>query len=72
MYDVVIDFPKFKVGVKTHDERVVEIKYLPASVETVPAKNPLAARAARQLEQYRENPDARFDLPLLIEGSELQ
>jgi methylated-DNA-[protein]-cysteine S-methyltransferase len=29
-------------------------------------------RAARQLEQYREDPNTRFDLPLLIEGSEFQ
>ena len=29
MYDVVIDFPKMKVGVKTRDGRVVEIRYLP-------------------------------------------
>ena len=72
MYDVVIDFPKFKVGVKTRAERVVEIKYLPSSVESFPARNPLAARAAEQLERYREDPDAAFDLPLQIEGSALQ
>ncbi len=72
MYDVVIDFPKFKLGVKTRDERVMEIRYLPVTVEALPAKNPLAARAAEQLERYRENPDATFDLPLLIEGSALE
>ena len=72
MYDVVIDFPKFKVGVKTRDERVVEIKYLPLSSQTVPPKTPLAERAAKQLEHYRDHPDTTFDLPLLIEGSELQ
>jgi len=72
VYDVVVEFPKFKVGVKTRGERVVEIKYLPSSTETVAAKNPLAARAAQQLEQYRDNPDTTFDLPLLIEGSDLQ
>ncbi|HJT62233.1 MAG TPA: methylated-DNA--[protein]-cysteine S-methyltransferase [Burkholderiales bacterium] len=72
MYDVVIEFPKFKLGVKTRDERVVEIKYLPLSGQSVAAKTPLAARAARQLEHYRENPDATFDLPLLVEGSALE
>jgi methylated-DNA-[protein]-cysteine S-methyltransferase len=58
--------------VKTRDERVMEIRYLPVSVEAFPAKNPVAARAAEQLEHYRENPDASFDLPLLIEGSPLE
>jgi len=72
VYDVVIDFPKFKLAVKTGDERVTEICYLPVSVEAFPAKNPLAARAAKQLEHYRENPDASFDLPLRIDGSALE
>lgn len=30
------------------------------------------ARNARHLERYREDPDARFDLPLLIEGTDFQ
>jgi methylated-DNA-[protein]-cysteine S-methyltransferase len=72
MFDVVVEFPKMKVAVKTRDERVVEIRYLPLSFETISPRNPLAARAARQLERYREDPDAGFDLPLLIEGSPLQ
>ena len=72
MYDVVIDFPKFKLGVKTRGERVTEIRYLPISVEASDAKIPLAERAAKQLERYRDDPDTRFDLPLLIEGSPLQ
>ncbi|HZO01736.1 MAG TPA: methylated-DNA--[protein]-cysteine S-methyltransferase [Burkholderiales bacterium] len=72
MYDVIIEFPKFNVGVKTREERVVEIRYLPYSVEAFPANNPLAERAAKQLERYRDDPDATFDLPLLVEGSALQ
>jgi len=72
VYDVVIDFPKFKVGVKTRAERVVEIRYLPSTTPTVPAKTTLAKKAAEQLERYREDPDTEFDLPVLIEGSELQ
>jgi methylated-DNA-[protein]-cysteine S-methyltransferase len=72
VYDVVIDFPKFKLGVRTREERVVEIRYLPVTVEAVPAKNPLAERAAKQLERYRDDPDVAFDLPLLIEGSALE
>jgi methylated-DNA-[protein]-cysteine S-methyltransferase len=72
VYDVVIDFPKFNVGVKTRDERVVEMRFLPPSTATLPATNPLAQRAAQQLERYRANPDTKFDLPVLIEGSTLQ
>jgi methylated-DNA-[protein]-cysteine S-methyltransferase len=72
VYDVVIEFPKMKVGVATRDERVVEIKYLPPSVPALAAKSPLAERAARQLERYRADPDTKFDLPVVIEGSPLQ
>jgi len=72
MFDVVIEFPKMKVAVKTREARVVEIRYLPLSFGSISPTNPLAERTARQLERYREDPDATFDLPLLIEGSPLQ
>ena len=72
MFDVVVDFPKFKLGVATRDERVVEIRYLPLSFHDQKPVKPLAAEAARQLERYREDPDATFDLPVRIKGSALQ
>jgi methylated-DNA-[protein]-cysteine S-methyltransferase len=61
-----------KVAVRTREDRVAEICYLPPAVETQPPKNPLAERAARQLERYRDDPDTRFDLPLCIEGTPFQ
>jgi methylated-DNA-[protein]-cysteine S-methyltransferase len=72
VFDLIIDFPRMKVGVKTRDERVVEIRYLPPSTQALAPKNPLAERAARQLERYRDDPDTRFDFPVLIEGTDLQ
>lgn len=72
MFDVVVEFPKMKVGVVTRNGRVVEIRYLPLSHGNVPARNPLAASAAGQLERYREDPDSRFDLPLAVEGTPLE
>jgi methylated-DNA-[protein]-cysteine S-methyltransferase len=72
VYDVIVEFPKMKVGVATREGRVVEIRYLPLSSPSISAKTPLAERAARQLERYREDADARFDLPLLIEGTPFQ
>ena len=61
-----------KVGVATRAERVAEMRFLPPSTPVSAPTNALAERAARQLERYRANPDWKFDLPLLIEGSELQ
>src|ERR671930_1652000 len=72
MYDAIIAFPKMKVALRTREERVAEICYLPPSVATQPPGNALAERAARQLEAYRGNADTVFDLPLLIEGTAFQ
>jgi methylated-DNA-[protein]-cysteine S-methyltransferase len=60
------------VGVATRGDQVAEIRYLPPHAPSVDPKNPLAERAARQLERYREDPSVRFDLPLAIEGTPFQ
>jgi methylated-DNA-[protein]-cysteine S-methyltransferase len=72
VYDVTVEFPKFKVGVATRDGVVTELKYLPLSAPSIAAKNPLAEKAARQLEAYKRDPDSAFDLPVAIQGTELQ
>jgi methylated-DNA-[protein]-cysteine S-methyltransferase len=72
MYDVVLEFPKMKVGVRTREGQVVGIKYLPPEAKVVSAKNSLAEKAARQLEGYREDPDTKFDFPIRVEGNDLQ
>ena len=72
MFDVTVDFPMMKVGVTTRDGHVTEIRYLPLSSAAVSPRNALAERAALQLEAYRRDPDSRFDLPVVIEGSPLQ
>ena len=72
MYDVVVAFPRMKVAVKTRGEYVAEIRYLPSTAACLKPASTLAARAAQQLERYREDPDAAFDLPLLVEGTPFQ
>lgn len=72
MYDVVVEFPRMKVAVRTHHDRVTDICYLPPSAPVISPKTGLGQKAARQLEAYRADPDARFDLPLLIEGTPFQ
>ena len=71
-WQAIIAFPKMKVAVATRGEQVCGIKYLPLTAQEQAPQNALAERAARQLERYREDPDTKFDLPLLIEGSEFQ
>ena len=72
MYDVTVEFPKFKVGVATRDGVVTQLKYLPLSAPSVSPGSELAKRAERQLESYKRDPNTVFDLPVVIEGSELQ
>jgi methylated-DNA-[protein]-cysteine S-methyltransferase len=72
MFDVIVEFPRMKVGVATRDGQVVRIHYLPPEAPAKAPTNALAERAARQLERYRQNPDAPFDLPLRIEGTPFQ
>jgi methylated-DNA-[protein]-cysteine S-methyltransferase len=71
-WDAVIEFPKMKVGVTTREGRIAGIRYLPLATDSKDPDNELAERAVRQLERYREDPDAKFDLPLLVEGTEFQ
>ena len=72
MYDVVVAFPRMKVAVRTRDERVTDIVYLPPSAPLQVAKNSLAEKAARQLQAYLADPDTRFELPLQVEGTPFQ
>jgi methylated-DNA-[protein]-cysteine S-methyltransferase len=72
MYDVVVAFPRMKVAVTVRDEHIAAIRYLPPTAGELGPRSALAERAARQLERYRENPDAPFDLPLAIEGTPFQ
>jgi len=72
VFDVIVPFPKMKVGVLTRDERVVEIRYLPPGTKEKAPVNGLAGEAARQLARYRDDPDAQFDLPLQVQGTQLQ
>jgi len=71
-WDAIIEFPKMKVAVATREGRVSGIRYLPPATAVKAPASELAERAARQLERYREDPDTRFDLPLLIEGTDFQ
>jgi methylated-DNA-[protein]-cysteine S-methyltransferase len=72
MYDVTVEFPKFKVGVATRDGVVTQLKYLPLSAPSISPGSELAKRAERQLQGYREDANTRFDLPVVVEGTELQ
>jgi methylated-DNA-[protein]-cysteine S-methyltransferase len=71
-YCAVIEFPAMRVGIRTRNETLEGIRYLPRSVRLREPSSRFAERVVRQLERYRDDPDASFDLPLAIEGTTFQ
>jgi methylated-DNA-[protein]-cysteine S-methyltransferase len=71
-YSAVIEFPVMHVGIRTENETLAAVRYLPRSAPLKKPSSRFAERVARQLEQYRDDPDAEFDLPLAIGGTEFQ
>ena len=68
----VIEFPAMHVGIRTRNEALAEIHYLPRSARLARPSSRFAERVVRQLESYRDDPDAPFDLPLALEGTPFQ
>ena len=71
-FSAVIAFPAMKVGVQTRDAMLTGITYLPPATSVLAPQDRLAERAVRQLERYRDDPDAVFDLPLELRGTPFQ
>jgi len=71
-YCAVIEFPAMRVGIRTQNETLEAIHYLPRSARLSGPSSRFAERVVQQLERYRDDPDARFDLPLAIEGTPFQ
>ena len=68
-YGAIVAFPRMHVGIRTAGEFVTDIVYLPRSVPLRAPESALAERAARQIERYRDDPDASFELPLSAGGT---
>ncbi len=71
-YAAVLWFPAMHVGVRVAAEVLTAIVYLPRSTALRAPQDALSELAARQIERYRDDPDAPFDLPLERTGSHLQ
>jgi len=71
-YAAVVEFPAMHVGIRVAGDVLSAIVFLPRSTSLLAPQGTLAARAARQIERYRDDPDAPFDLPLERTGSPLQ
>ncbi|HUO44711.1 MAG TPA: methylated-DNA--[protein]-cysteine S-methyltransferase [Burkholderiales bacterium] len=60
------------LGIRATADYLTGIEYLPRSAAALAPGNTLAAEACRQIERYLDDPDYRFDLPIMIEGTPFQ
>ena len=57
------------LGVRTDEDWLTDIEYLPLDTPPLAPQNPLAGEVCKQLECYLARPDFAFDLPLHIGGT---
>jgi len=72
LFAAVVAAPFGAVGIRVDAGAVRELVYLPPRFAEKAPSDPLAARAARQVEAYLAHPDFRFDLPLAPVGTAFQ
>ncbi|WP_374486319.1 methylated-DNA--[protein]-cysteine S-methyltransferase [Zoogloea sp.] len=65
----VMPTPFSRIGVSTLDGYISHIAFLPTDHPLQSPRNALAEKCCTQIERYAQDPDTRFDLPLLIQGS---
>ncbi len=71
-FEAKLPTPFAVLGIRTEGDVLAEISFLPkASAELVP-QNRLAARVCAQIGRYLSDPEFRFDLPLVLRGTEFQ
>ena len=69
-YAAVIEFPRMRVGIRIEGDALTGIVYLPPETPLLAPQGALAGQAVRQIEKYRDDPDASFDLPLSGKGTQ--
>lgn len=68
-FAAVMPAPFGRIGIATRAGYIDHITFLPADQPLQAACDELAEKAIVQIERYLADPDGRFELPLLIQGS---
>lgn len=73
-FNAVIKAPFGAVGIRLNavQTHVQELVYLPANTQKQKADCPLAERAVEQVQAFIKNPQFKFNLPLLAQGTAFQ
>ena len=72
LFAAIVEAPFGAIGVRTDAGVVRELVYLPSTFDAKMPTDQLAEQVVRQVEQYLEQPDFRFDLPLAPAGTAFQ
>lgn len=71
-YNVVLIAPFGALGVRTANDAISEIAFLPPGTKPLAPRNALAAEVCAQLAAYLADPESDFSLPLMPAGTEFQ
>lgn len=72
IYCAVIDSPLGKLGIKTGNQSLESIDFLPIATPLFPPKCEFSSTVATQLEQYFNRPSHQFIIPFNLQGTEFQ
>lgn len=72
VYDVVLDSPLGRLGVRCRGKHVTRLDYVDQAVPLKAATSEFGQRVTTQLEQFFANPRQRFTLALDLQGSAFQ
>ena len=71
-YDVVMDTPPGRLGIRLQDRQVIAVDYLTRRTPLRPAASPFASRVARELRSWLQDAATPLELPVLLAGTEFQ
>ncbi|WP_188567350.1 methylated-DNA--[protein]-cysteine S-methyltransferase [Undibacterium terreum] len=72
LFSAVVAAPFGAIGIRTQDQAISELVYLPPRFAEKDATDKVAAKAQKQIEKYLQQPDFRFKLPLQQVGTDFQ
>ena len=72
IFSAVIHAPFGAMGIRTEEQFITELVYLPPRFNEKAPRDPVAEEAARQILAYFADPDFRFTLPLKPTGTAFQ
>lgn len=71
-YQAIIHSPLGYLGIRTTEDHLLGIDFLPASVSIKQAVHDFSQQVVAQLQQYFQNPHSHFTIPYQIQGSDFQ